>query len=76
MALTEDIGLMTFVDDAGNQKLMYPITKKEAVEGLDEGLNAAVAAHNKDAGAHADIRKALQNTKDGMISAKVLRAYN
>lgn len=76
MALTEDIGLMTFVDSAGNQKLMYPITKKEAVDGFDEGLAEAVAAHNASASAHPDLREALSAAQAAMVGARALRSYN
>lgn len=36
MATTEHTGLMTYKDENGNLYLLYPITTKDAVEGLDE----------------------------------------
>lgn len=36
MVTYENIGLMTYIDEKGNKYIMYPITKAEAVEGLDD----------------------------------------
>lgn len=36
MATTERKGILTYVDEAGNTYLLYPITKAEAVDGLEE----------------------------------------
>lgn len=38
MATTEHVGLLTTKDSDGNKKLLYPITKIEAVDGLEEAL--------------------------------------
>lgn len=51
MATFEQNGLMTVIDRAGNKYLMYPITKLECVDGLEEALaNAAPAQHGHAAG--------------------------
>ena len=42
MAVTEHIGLMTHKTEDGNLQLMYPITKPEAVDGLDELLDGKI----------------------------------
>lgn len=34
MATYEQLGKMTYIDDIGNQHILYPVTKKECVEGL------------------------------------------
>lgn len=36
MAITEQNGLMTFKDESGNKTLLYPVTKKECVDGMDD----------------------------------------
>lgn len=46
MATTELIGLLTRVDGAGNKQLMYPVTKVEAVDGLEEYVGSAVTEAN------------------------------
>lgn len=38
MATTEHVGVLTTKDSSGNKKLLYPITKVEAVDGLEESL--------------------------------------
>lgn len=38
MATLEKNGLLTYIDDAGNKYLLYPITKLELVDGLEEAL--------------------------------------
>lgn len=38
MSTTEQNGLMTYVDESGNKTLLYPITKSECVDGLEEDL--------------------------------------
>lgn len=34
MAIFEQLGRMTYIDAVGNQHILYPVTKKECVEGL------------------------------------------
>ena len=48
MATTETKGLMTYVDKNGNKFLIYPVTKAELVDGLDEAIQAFVAGLNYD----------------------------
>lgn len=36
MAVVEQSGVMTYVDGEGNKTLLYPVTKKENVEGLED----------------------------------------
>lgn len=36
MAVIEKTGVMTYVDGKGNKTLLYPVTKKESVDGLEE----------------------------------------
>ena len=51
MATYEHNGLMTVKDAAGNKYLLYPITKAECVDGLEEALAAkAAATHHHAAG--------------------------
>ena len=51
MATYEYNGLMTVKDAAGNKYLLYPITKAECVDGLEEALAAkAAATHHHAAG--------------------------
>lgn len=38
MAQYEQTGLLTYVDEAGNRYLLYPMTQMEAVDGLTEAL--------------------------------------
>lgn len=38
MATTENSGLITYKDKSGNTYLMYPVTKAELVDGLDEAI--------------------------------------
>lgn len=46
MATTEHDGLLTYVDENGNKYLLYPITKVDNVDGLEEELNKkAPASH-------------------------------
>lgn len=67
MATTENNGLMIYKDPAGNKFIMYPITKAELVDGLDEKFNA----HNIDHEAHGDIREALgSHTHDDLYFTK------
>ena len=42
MATTENNGLLTYKDEAGNLHLLYPVTKAELVDGLDEVLEGKV----------------------------------
>ena len=44
MATYEYNGLMTVKDAAGNKYLLYPITKAECVDGLEEALATKAAA--------------------------------
>ena len=37
---TENIGLMTYVDESGNTHILYPVTTPDAVDGLGELLTA------------------------------------
>ncbi len=46
MANTEYIGVFTHVDDSGNTNSLYPVTKAEAVEGLDEAIDGALPQNN------------------------------
>lgn len=39
MATTEQNGLLTYVDAAGNKNLLYPITRAKLVDGLEEMLD-------------------------------------
>ena len=39
MGTTERVGILTHVDESGNMTLLYPVTTKDAVDGLDEALN-------------------------------------
>ncbi len=39
MATTEKVGILTHVDESGNMNLLYPVTTKAAVDGLDEALS-------------------------------------
>lgn len=39
MATTEHVGLLTYKETADNKSLLYPITKAEAVDGLEELLD-------------------------------------
>ena len=48
MATTETKGLMTYVDKNGNKFLIYPVTKAELVDGLDEAMQAFAAGLNYD----------------------------
>ena len=48
MATTETKGLMTYVDKNGNKFLIYPVTKAELVDGLDEAIQAFAAGLNYD----------------------------
>ena len=48
MATTETKGLMTYVDKNGNKFLIYPVTKAELVDGLDEAIQAFMAGLNYD----------------------------
>lgn len=41
MAVFEHTPLMTYVDDGGGRHLLYPITRKECVDGLEEALQEA-----------------------------------
>lgn len=51
MATTENNGLMIYQDESGNKFILYPITKADLVDGLEELLDGkAAAAH---AGQHA-----------------------
>lgn len=38
MAAIESKGLMTYVDEAGNHNILYPVTTLDAVDGLEEAL--------------------------------------
>ena len=38
MATTEHTGIISYLDESGNMKLLYPVTKPDAVDGLDELL--------------------------------------
>lgn len=38
MAVYEKSGLMTYIDKDGNQHILFPVTKKENVEGLEDGV--------------------------------------
>lgn len=40
MATTEKVGILTHVDESGNMTLLYPVTTKEAVDGLNEALSS------------------------------------
>ncbi len=40
MATTENNGLLTYKDEAGDKHLLYPVTKAELVDGLEEAINA------------------------------------
>ena len=44
MAATEHTGVMTYIDEAGNHHILYPVTKLEAVDGFQEVLDAVHAA--------------------------------
>ena len=48
MATIETKGLMTYVDKNGNKFLIYPVTKAELVDGLDEAIQAFMAGLNYD----------------------------
>ena len=48
MATTETKGLMTYVDKNGNKFLIYPVTKAELVDGLEEAIQAFAAGLNYD----------------------------
>lgn len=41
MATIENNGLMIYLDSAGNKNILYPITKTELVDGLEEALTEA-----------------------------------
>lgn len=43
MATYERIGLQSFKDSEGNRCLLYPVTKAECVDGLDEAIDEALA---------------------------------
>ena len=60
MATYEYNGLMTVKDAAGNKYLLYPITKAECVDGLEEALaTKAAATHHHAAG---DINSGIFNS--------------
>ena len=40
MATAEKVGILTKVDENGNMTLLYPVTTKDAVDGLDEELSS------------------------------------
>lgn len=48
MTTTEHNGLLVYVDESGNKKILYPITKAELVEGLDEMFTVATYTANVD----------------------------
>ena len=43
MATYEEKGQMTYKDEEGNEYLLFPMTKIECVEGLEEALKAIPA---------------------------------
>ena len=47
MATTENYGLLTYKDESGNLYLLYPVTKAELVDGLDEALAARFTNEEK-----------------------------
>ena len=44
MAVTENMGVMTYIDTNGNKYILYPVTKAECVDGLEEALDERLAA--------------------------------
>ena len=49
MATTEVNGLMTYIDEAGNHFILYPVTQVENVDGLEDALAAkAPKSHVED----------------------------
>ena len=42
MAVTENKGILTYIDAAGNKYLLYPITKADCIDGLDEAIVAKI----------------------------------
>ena len=44
MAITEQSGLLTYKDEAGETYLLYPVTKAECVDGLEEAADPAGSA--------------------------------
>ena len=49
MATIENNGLMVYLDSTGNKNILYPITKVDLVDGLDEHVSAQQAAAIADA---------------------------
>lgn len=58
MAIHKRMGQMTYIDDAGDQHILYPITKKECVEGLPN-LEISVG----------DLSKLETNEKSSLVAA-------
>ena len=49
MATTEHTGIITYLDESGNTKLLYPVTTMDAVDGLQSVLaDKAPLSHSKD----------------------------
>ena len=58
LATTESMGLLTFIDQNGNKVLMYPVTKAELVDGLDEATAEKV-------------KEALDSALDAKLAGKL-----
>ena len=80
MATTEKVGIFTHVDDKGNTTLLYPVTKMEAVDRLQETIDH-VEQSIENLNAHkVDISRVVNNfttTKEGFVAdARALKVLN
>jgi hypothetical protein len=68
---TENIGLMTNVKANGDKELIYPITKAEAVDGLDEAIGAVDVEAAKTAATQAAAAiKTAQAAREAAVAAQ------
>ena len=48
MAVREVEGPVIYIDGSGDKNIIYPVTKAELVDGLDDAINGPVKSHNHD----------------------------
>lgn len=59
MAITEEAVLLQSKTSDGTKRLLYPITTKDNVDGLEEVVDEKVTSHNGSETAHEDIRSEI-----------------
>lgn len=76
MSVVEKCTLFRTKDGNNNSVFIYPITKSDYVDGLEENVSSQITDHNTSDAAHADIRTDISNLNNNVANKADIEHYH